>query len=569
MTALRRMLVMLVSAVVVLTVFATIYVLRDRLRGVPYVGRAFPAVASTASATDEGHILYWTCPMHPDVKVAQPGKHDVANCGMDLVPVRAKDTVQTPAAAPETPRLSASQAPAPSQRVIDRGDVRIDPRRQQLIGVRLVPVMRTTLTPVIRAAGIVRYDETRQADVNVKLEGWIRELYVNYTGQAVTKGQPLFSLYSPDLVTTENEYLLALKTREALQQSQIADARERAEQLVTSARQRLTLWDVSDEDFRALDATRQAQTAVTFRSPATGVVVEKQAVNGMHVMPGQTLYKLADLSTVWIEADVYESELPLVRVGSRATVTLDAYPDERFNGRVVYVYPFVDEKTRTNKVRYEFVNRASRLKPGMFANVELTLPAGSALVVPTNAVLDSGTDQVVFVAKAEGVFEPRHIKVGRRLADQIQILNGVTEGEQVATGATFFLDSESQLRAGLQGYEATPAAQMPLAGASQLDITFRSTPDPPKTGENRFDVTVKDASGQPVEGAKVTVEFFMAAMPTMNMPAVRQDTTLSGTGGGVYRGAGQVKVPGRWDVTVTVAREGQVLATKRLAVVAH
>ena len=195
-----------------------------------------------------------------------------------------------------------------------RGDVTIDPRRQQLIGVRTIAVVRQTVDQSIRATGAVRYDETKQADVNVKIEGWIRDLYVDYTGQPIQRDQPLFSLYSPDLLNTQNEYLLALKTRDQLQQSTIADARERADALVASARQRLVAWDLPADDLQKLDATRRALDAVVFRAPVTGFVVEKMAVKGLHVMPGQSLYKVSDISVVWVEADVYESELAAVRV---------------------------------------------------------------------------------------------------------------------------------------------------------------------------------------------------------------------------------------------------------------
>ena len=199
---------------------------------------------------------------------------------------------------------------------IARGDVSIDPRRQQLIGVRTVPVKRTSLEQTIRTVGTVRYDETRQSDVNVKVEGWIRDLYVDYTGQPISRGQPLFTLYSPEILTTENEYLLALKTRDQVQQSQIPDARLRADQLVAAARQRLTLWDVPTEQIRQLEETHQPHDVVPFRSPVSGYVLEKQAVKGLHITPGQSLYKVADLSVVWIEADVYENELTLVRSGA-------------------------------------------------------------------------------------------------------------------------------------------------------------------------------------------------------------------------------------------------------------
>ena len=451
-----------------------------------------------------------------------------------------------------------------------RGDVTIDPRRQQLIGVRTAPVTREPMRHTLRTVGVVRYDETSLADVNLRLEGWIRDLYVDYTGQPIQRGQPLFTLYSPDLLATQHEYLLALKTRDQMQSSVIPEARERAEQLVASARQRLALWNLPEEEIRALEEKRQAPEVVVFRSPASGFVIEKQALQGMHVMPGQMLYKVANLSVVWVEADVYEQEMALARVGQRAKVTLDAYPGESFDGRAIYIYPFVEENTRTVKVRFQFANPRGRLKPGMYANVEIQGTEAMGVTVPANALLDSGTDKVVFVAQGDGYFTPRPVKVGRNLGDRIEILEGVKEGEQVATGATFFLDSESQLRAGLQNYEAPKGALGgPPTGGPTLDIVFRTQPDPPKTGESVFEVGVKDASGQAVTDADVSVQLFMPAMPTMNMPAMRNETKLPHVGGGVYRGAGQVMMAGRWEATVTVAKGGQQMGRKQLAVVAR
>ena len=342
----------------------------------------------------------------------------------------------------------------------------------------------------------------------------------------------------------------------------------RSESLVEAARERLILWDLPPEQIEALERTRKAQPTVTFRSPADGFVVEKQAVQGMHVMPGQTLYKVVDLSVVWVEADVYENEIKSIRVGSPATVTVDAYPADHFPGRVIYIYPTMDEKTRTAKVRFQLVNRGGRLKPGMYANVELSGAGRSGLVVPVNAVLDSGREQIVFVAQGDGYFDPRRVKLGNRLEDTIEIVEGLKEGEQVATGATFFLDSESQLRASLQGYEPLPS-QPGASPAANLSINFHSVPDPPKTGENQFEAVVKDASGKPLEDADVSVQFFMPAMPTMNMPAMRSETKLSPAGGGVYRGSGQVMMAGRWDATITITRGGQRLGTKQLQVVAR
>ncbi len=461
-----------------------------------------------------------------------------------------------------------------------RGPVTINAQRQQLTGVRTDTVQHATFAPTIRATGTVRYDETRLTEVNVKLDGYIRDLYVDYTGQAVERGQRLFTLFSPDLVATQNEYLLALKTRDELVAAlptqsqptpQAAEARDYADRLVAAARQRIAQWDLPEDQIRALQDTRQPLPAVTFPSPATGYVIEKQAVKGMHVTPGQPLYKIADLSVVWVEADVYERDISSVRVGTPASVTLDAYPGETFAGRAIYIYPYVEEQSRTIKVRFQFPNVRGRLKPGMYANVELQSASRAGLTVPADAVLDSGTQQVVFVAEGEGTFTPRTVKAGVRLGDRLEILDGLKEGERVATSATFFLDSESQLRAGLQNYSAPPAAGPagPAAGASRIGVTFRAQPDPARAGENTFEVRVSDAAGKPVTDAGVSVQLFMAAMPTMNMPAMRSDAKLPSVGGGVYRGPGQVLTPGRWDVTVTVTSGSDRLGAEQFVLVAR
>ena len=472
--------------------------------------------------------------------------------------------------APAQTSRDAGVAEGTGPATVARGDVTIDVQRQQLLGVRLSPVTREPMATSVRTTGIVKYDETRLTDVNVKLDGWIRDLHVDYTGQPVQKGQVLFTLYSPDLMTTQQEYLLALRTREQVASSTIADAREYANRVVDAARQRLRLWDLAPEDITALDESKHVPDTVAFRSPVSGFVLEKQAVRGMHVAPGQTLYKVADLSSVWVEADVYEREIALARVGQRAMVTLDAYPGESFEGRATYIYPFVEENSRTVKVRFQFANPRGRLKPGMYANVEMTGDSGMALIVPTDALLDSGTDRIVFVARGEGLFTPRPVVVGRRFGSRVEILEGLKEGEQVASGATFFLDSESQLRAGVQSYEPPPgAASVPSAQAAQFDIAFRAQPDPPTTGENVFEVTVKDRSGQPVSDADVSVQLFMPAMPTMNMPAMRNEVKLPHAGGGVYRGPGQVLMAGTWDVTVTVTRAGQQIGSRKFPLLAR
>lgn len=446
-----------------------------------------------------------------------------------------------------------------------RVGVTLDARRQQLIGVRTARVARVTVTPEVRALGTVRPDETRLTEVNVKTDGWIRDLRADFTGRAVRQGETLFTLYSPDLIATQEEYLLAVRGRTQAIAAQVPELRDYSARLVEAARERLRRWDVADEEVLELEQRGVAFETVPVRSPASGVITEKTAVEGMHVSPGQTLFRIADLSVVWVEADVYERDIGVIRVGQSATVTLDAYPNERFSGRTTYINPFVEEQTRTIRVRFQFQNPRGLLKPGMYANVLLAAPSASVLSVPADAVLDSGADQIVFVALGDGYFEPRPVKAARRIDANVEITEGLKEGEEVATGATFFLDSESQLRAAVRGFEAPAEGAAPGTPAQALAITLKSDPEPPRTGDTTLEVSVRDASGTPVTGADVTVTFFMPAMPSMNMPAMRNVASLQHVGGGVYRGTGQILMAGRWDVTVTVTRGGQRLGSRELA----
>ena len=454
-----------------------------------------------------------------------------------------------------------------------RAGVALNVRRQQLVGVRTAPAEVRPLSRTIRTVGIVQYDETRLTDINVKVDGWIRDLYVDRTGQLVEEGDPLFTLYSPELLATQQEYLLALGLQDRMVHSEQPEAHAHAERLIETTRRRLELWDVAAEDLRALEETREPLTAATFRSPARGHVIEKTAVQGMHVQPGQTLYRIADLSRVWVEADVYEQDMGVVRPGLTARVSLDAYPGEQFPGTITFVYPYVEPNTRTVKIRLELSNARGRLRPGMYATVELTASTGRGLTIPSDALVDAGSRQIVFVAEGDGYFAPRDVTVGQRLDEHIQILTGLEHGEQVAMAGTFFVDSESQLRAAAGAFEAPPPS--PEAGpaggspAGALDLTLETTPDPPRTGDNTFEVTVRDAAGRPIDDASVSAVLFMPAMPSMNMPAMRSEVALRPAGGGRYRGAGQVMMAGRWEVTVTVSRGGARLGSEQFAIVAR
>ena len=377
---------------------------------------------ASAAAKAEGKVLYWYDPMHPQYKTDKPGK--APDCGMDLVPKYADE--QASAMAP--------------------GSVMLSAEKQQLIGVRTTEVKRESLIRDVRTTGQIIADETKIAHVHVKINGFIEQVFVDYIGQLVKKGQPLFTLYSPDLVSTQEEYLIAKRGEKTLSTSPFAEVAQGSVSLLRSTRERLKLWDISDEQIKKLDETGEVSRTLTFYSPITGFVMDRKAFPQTSVTPDTELYTVSDLSTVWVNADIFEYEVPFVRVGQHAEMQLSYYPGKTWNGRVSFIYPTVDPTTRTVKVRVEFPNSNFRLKPQMFADVELKINYGNQIVVPQEAVLDSGKEQRVFVAKGDGYFEPRQITTGAKLEGEVVVLSGLKAGETVVSSGNFLIDSESRLK---------------------------------------------------------------------------------------------------------------------------
>jgi membrane fusion protein, copper/silver efflux system len=381
--------------------------------------------ASASGGQTGRKILYWYAPMNPQYHSDHSGKSPM---GMDLVPKYADDMI-------------AGMAP---------GTVEVSPQMQQMIGVRTAKVKRERLTRTIRTTGYLVADETRIAHVHVKVDGWVEKVYVDFVGQLVKKGQPLFTVYSPDLVATEQEYLIALKGEDYLSNAPYRQISEGAASLLDATRDRLKLWDISDDQIAKLEKTGKVERTMTFYSPVTGFVLDRQAYPQSAVDPDKELYKVADLSDIWVNADVYEYEIPYIHLGQKATMQLSYYPDKTYTGQVAYVYPTVDPQTRTVKVRLEFPNPSFELKPQMFADVEFDVDYGTNLVVPAEAVLDSGSRQTVFLAKGDGHFEPRDIQVGPRVNDKFVVLGGLKPGETIVTSGNFLIDSESRLSAATQ-----------------------------------------------------------------------------------------------------------------------
>jgi len=331
------------------------------------------------------------------------------------------------------------------------GTVQISPERQQLIGVRIGTVEPRALQKVIRTVGRIDYDEKRIGIVSPKISGWIEELYADFTGRFVRKGEPLLTIYSPELVSTQEEYLLALKARQDWSKSPFSEVSEGGTLLADSARRRLRLWDISDAQVKALEESREPKKTLTLYSPFTGHVLEKMVNKGQFVDAGMALFKIADLSVVWLIADIYESELSAIRVGQPAAIQMSYYPGEIFTGKAIYIYPTMDAQTRTAKVRYEFANPHGKLKPEMFANVEITVRLGDKLAVPEGAVIDTGIRKVVIVDRGSGYFEPREVRLGVKADEVFEVLDGLKAGERVVTSANFLIDSESKLKEAVGG----------------------------------------------------------------------------------------------------------------------
>ncbi len=372
----------------------------------------------------EKKILYYRDPMHPWLTSAKPGK--APDCGMDMVPVY------------EGEESSASGS-----------GIKIDPTMVQNIGVKTEEVQKRRLSKMIRTVGTVAVDETKQYAVNTKIMGWVEKLYVNYTGQTVKKGQPLLELYSPELVSTQEEYLTALRYQKALSNSQVNETRAGSEKLVESVRRRLQLWDITDAQIADLEKTGKPRHTLTFYSPADGFVMEKTVVEGASVMTGMDLFRIADLSTVWVMADIYEYELPWLQVGSSAQLELPYIPGKTFTGKVTFVYPMLAMESRTAKVRLEFANSRGeiQLRPEMFGTVRINSEmAKETIAVPEQAILQSGGSLLAVVAQDGGYFDVREVKGGLVADGYIQILEGLKEGEQLVVSSQFLIDSESNLR---------------------------------------------------------------------------------------------------------------------------
>jgi Cu(I)/Ag(I) efflux system membrane fusion protein len=485
------------------------------------------------------------------------------------------------------------------------GAVVIPAVMRQLIGVRSAPAGVAVLGQEIRAVGTVGYDERGLTQVTLKTSGWVREVFVDSIGRPVRKGEPLFTLYSPDLLATQDEYLLAVKTQGQLATSPLAEVKANAASLVASTRERLRLWDVTVLQIATLERRGKAEPVLTVYAPSSGIVLKREALPGKYVEPGTILYEVADLSTVWISADIYESEVAAVTLDQPASVTFAAYPGETFEGTVSYIYTTLNTEARTVRVRLEMPNPGLRLKPGMFGTVTLRTDAVKALVVPKEAVLDTGLRQLVFLDRGEGAYVPYPVKLGRRSQDDVEVLEGLKEGDRIVTSANFLLDAESKLTSassmqammgrigmgdwqmrgahegkmegmgdmkgmpmedmkgmpGMKGMENMPGMEMgskkEMTGAETrqmngLTLSLTTVPEKPKAGNVLLKLTLTDQAGKPVTDAQVV---FVYTMPMPGMTDTK--VTARHIKDGLYEGTVLFGMGGTWVVTVNMTVPGR------------
>lgn len=478
----------------------------------------------------------------------------------------AADANSASASASESPSETSGQQ-APQQASL--APLQITPRRMQRIGVQTGTVEYKQLDTDVRATGNVDIDERLLAYVQVRFPGYIRRVFENATYLYVRKGEPLFTIYSPDLVATQQEYLLARQNQKTLGTSTVDGVADGAAALSAAAEQRLQQWEVPQSELAKLRETGKPIVDLTINSPVSGYITEYNALPNMYVEPSTRLYTVADLSSVWVYAQVFQDDVGRLKPGDAASITVDSYPGQTFSGRIDDILPQVDLATRTVRVRLVIANRGLKLKPGMFVNVALKAPLGRRLTVPASAVFQTGTRQLVFLDQGDGNLDPTEVVLGPRAGDEYVVLKGLKPHQKIVTSADFLIDSESQLQAAAGSFAPPPPGAGTAAAAApsaQARIDLTTDPSPPRKGANTFRVHLASASGAAIDGAQVTVTFYMPAMPAMGMSAMKTSVTLSPRGNGLYEGQGNLGSGGSWQTTVTAQQNGKVLATKLLHV---
>lgn len=442
--------------------------------------------------------------------------------------------------------------------------VQLSPQRLQEIGVTTVIVQRKDVDDTLTVPGNVTMDDERLSYVQTRFPGWIQQVFANATYQYVRKGERLFTIYSPDLVSSQQEYLLARQNQGTFAPNAQDMAAQESGWMMRAAQERLRQFDVPQQTITDLEQSGKVQRNIAITAPASGYIIDRTALPNAYVQPDTKLYTIADLSTVWVYANVFQNDVGRLKPGDTAQVTVDAYPGRHFSGRIDQVLPEVDPTTRTVRVRLVFRNPGVELKPGMFVNVAISVPLGQQLVIPASAVLQSGSQAIAFLDHGNGVLEPRIVELGLQLDDAVMVLGGLKAGDRVVNSANFLVDSEAQLQAAMGAFSPLPQADAGTV-AAQMQIELSTQPSPPQKGVNTVRVKLTGTDGKPVTGAHVSVTLVIPAMPAMGMAAQHAAATLTDKGDGNYEGTVQLPAGGTWATAVTVQRGGKTVATKHLS----
>ena len=504
-------------------------------------------------------ILVYRSPHRPGTAPAPQQSEQVLAQGPEQQP-QSSAAEDHQAEAEPTNRATTGDSPlAPLQLTADQ---------QKAIGVRVGTAEYKEFSDDIQATGIVAVDERLLSYVQVRFSGYIRKVFANANYEYVRKGQPLFTIYSPELVATQQEYLLARQNQANVSNSPVEGVASGAASLSAAAEQRLEQWDIPASELARLKQTASPITDLTINSPVSGYITELNAVPNLFVQPATRLYSIADLSRVWVNAEVFQNDAGRLKPGNTASITVDAYPGRTFTGRVEEILPQVDAATRTVQARLVVSNFGLKLKPGMFVNVDLNSALGRQLAVPSSAVFKTGTRQLVFLDQGNGVYVPQEVTLGTVSGDEVAVLTGLQPHQRIVTSANFLLDSESQLQAAAGAPAVSNSAQTAGAASPQptASIVFSTDPATPTKGNNLFRVKLTSAGGAPLDGATVTVTFYMPAMPAMGMSAMKTSVKLMGKGSGLYEGEGQLGSGGSWQVTITAEQSGRTIAVKQVRV---
>lgn len=470
---------------------------------------------------------------------------------------------------PDVPNQPATTvASSPARSATQLTPVQLSPQRLQAIGVTTAAVEMRTISNELRVPGNVDVDERRLAYVQTRFPGWIQKVFANATYEYVRKGQPLFTIYSQELVSTEQEYVLAKQSQQAFSTDGHGTAAKERDWLLQAAADRLRQFGVPASEVTRLEQTSRVQHDVTIDSPASGYITEFNALPNQYAQAETKLYTIADLSSVWVNANVYQTDVGQLKPGTPATVTVDAYPGRNFHGRIEQILPQVDPTTRTVRVRFVFSNPGIALKPGMFVNVTMNIPLGHQLVIPASAALQAGTREIAFIDHGGGYLEPREIEIGPRLDDHVVVTKGLHAGDRIVSSANFLVDSEAQLQSAIGSFVPPPpgagqAASMNMS-TQEVTVDFSTVPSPPHKGSNSVRVKLAAADGKPISGAQVNVTFYLPAMPAMGMAAVKKTAALTDKGDGNYESELDLPSGGSYQVSVTAQRSGQSIASKQL-----